>query len=1190
MGIAEALVRSEGMVRPFFTGERGSPGDGARRRAQLDPTILELAEAARNLEPGDPLAATIRARLGCLYGLRHIVRSRFEQGEDGARDRERAIRMLRAARRTDGPSRLGAEDRVSTAWMLASLLMPAAQAMPAGGGAVPRADEPRARTPGLGLDPGSPRLRAVFAELESLLPDLRSAEVPDHLAGTLTHLTWLVSMAQSLFSSRTTTDAAHAAERAGETMPETLPDGERGRQIFASMRTLFGGLPEQPLNQPVENDEPPDAGRPPGDDRSPGSDPPPDPAAETAGAGPAAGAEQMAGVEGFASLMALLGGSAEPGFAGAERMREVAESLTAEGRGAGAVFARLEPVLAALGSAALAMRTGGSEQLAETGALLERLGEDDPELASLLVPLLPMISLWQGGSRQDQDALLEALAALVPEPAGSGTTAAAGDDTTEEPRVLLRATLLATRLSQVAEEGDEEEFSRTFDATLAELRATAERIGEAHPAYGMVLSHIAIAHSQRAVRLRDPRLVREALDVYDRVVRERSLPGPLHAALGRSLPGLLAVGAVVESDPTRLTGLAERARAALGEIGEEPLPGERTQLRWALAEVLAATHAMTGLRSQLDEAIVEVVRAEEELEDDPGGMGGTGLSWRQAELYEERVRVDTRAAIEAGLRSLRRVAEDVLIQVGAEHGLRAARNGVSQGLRVASWAIGAGQLPQAVAALEAGRALVLRAATASASVPERLAALGHRELAEEWRRAERAPRGERPQGPEALLAQLGRPDTVVPGALRRRALAALGDELTQLLAVPGLPELTGAVAASGADALVYLLPGAALVVGREAGAERALRLPGLERGALGPVEDYLSAAARRSERPGEPAEQAAWEAALEEVCDWAGREVMGPLLDWVEAGPGRAADAPPPRLVLVSCGDLGVVPWHAARLPGGQHALKRAVFSYAASGAQFRAAAGRRRVPPAGRPVLVADPTLRLLWAVDEVTTLRDACYERASLYGELADEQVPVAGRGTPEELLSVLPGGAGPAASLLHIASHGSAGARPTVSALELAGRLTVARVLDRPGGRPETVGPETVGPEAGESGAGESGPLVVLSACETDLSTRDHDEALTLTTAFVARGATDAVGTRWTATDGAAALLMAVFHDRLTAGGLAPPDALRAAQLWMLDPARTPPPGVVGRLRREAERTRLSRLVCWAPFIHQGNPGAA
>ncbi|WP_262412312.1 CHAT domain-containing protein, partial [Streptomyces fungicidicus] len=52
------------------------------------------------------------------------------------------------------------------------------------------------------------------------------------------------------------------------------------------------------------------------------------------------------------------------------------------------------------------------------------------------------------------------------------------------------------------------------------------------------------------------------------------------------------------------------------------------------------------------------------------------------------------------------------------------------------------------------------------------------------------------------------------------------------------------------------------------------------------------------------------------------------------------------------------------------------------------------------------------------------------------------------------------------------------------------------------------------------GTAGPLVVLSACETDLSTGDHDEALTLSTALVARGAADVVGSRWAVDDCATA----------------------------------------------------------------------
>ncbi|RMI29214.1 CHAT domain-containing protein, partial [Streptomyces triticirhizae] len=436
-----------------------------------------------------------------------------------------------------------------------------------------------------------------------------------------------------------------------------------------------------------------------------------------------------------------------------------------------------------------------------------------------------------------------------------------------------------------------------------------------------------------------------------------------------------------------------------------------------------------------------------------------------------------------------------------------------------------------------------------------------------------------------------------------------------LAAVPEPAELADGVAASGADALVYLVPGfggddgAALLVRGPGGPVVALPLPGLSAAGRRPLEAYLTAAARRSgQRRAREAEapeaESGWEAALDELCAWAGPAVVGPLLERLAAEGVRRT---PVRLVLVPCGNLGVVPWHAARLAGG-HACEVAVFSYAASGAQFLEAAGRARRPVRERPVLVADPRLDLLWATDEVLTLRAAHYQRAALYGELATGPPPegIAGAGTPEELLALLPGaanggadgtanggadGTGPA-SLLHIASHGEAGARPTVSALALAdagadgtgrggndgdasgdgGLLTVTRLLDRPGGGPAP---------------GEPGPLVVLSACETDLSRRDHDEALTLTTALVARGASDAVGSRWTTVDGASALMMVVFHHHLTVEGLAPADALRAAQLWMLDPERRPPPGMGGQLAREARRPSLQRVAEWAAFVHQGSP---
>lgn len=176
--------------------------------------------------------------------------------------------------------------------------------------------------------------------------------------------------------------------------------------------------------------------------------------------------------------------------------------------------------------------------------------------------------------------------------------------------------------------------------------------------------------------------------------------------------------------------------------------------------------------------------------------------------------------------------------------------------------------------------------------------------------------------------------------------------------------------------------------------------------------------------------------------------------------------------------------------------LLPAVFSYAPSGGQFLRAAGRDRLPLAEGQVLVTDPLLTLVWAEVETEALRSAYYPGARRFGEhVAADVVPDA-PGSGADLLSVLPGGEAPAA-VVHVSCHGVAGPSPTRPALSPAdGELTVARILD----------------EAAPATAPAAGPLVALSACETDLSTGDHDEALTLSTALVARGAADVVGSRW------------------------------------------------------------------------------
>ncbi|MGC9439377.1 CHAT domain-containing protein [Streptomyces sp. WG5] len=295
------------------------------------------------------------------------------------------------------------------------------------------------------------------------------------------------------------------------------------------------------------------------------------------------------------------------------------------------------------------------------------------------------------------------------------------------------------------------------------------------------------------------------------------------------------------------------------------------------------------------------------------------------------------------------------------------------------------------------------------------------------------------------------------------------------------------------------------------------------------------------------------------------------------------------RLVLVPCGELGVVPWQAAvvRPPAGAggpdtvRLCEVAVVSHAASGREFLRASARRRMRPAERPALVFHGH-DLMWGEEEVEVLQERYYPDAEHLTE-SYGTTP-----TPEAVLGLLGARDDAPASLVHLACHGLAGPDPTTSALRLApppaaaadgavsADLTLSTLLDTPSGGASPQAP---------------GPLVVCSACETDLTTRDHDEALTVTSVLVHRVAADAIGSRWRVPDGSSEILMLVLHDRLAAG-LAPPDALRAAQRWMI----TPPdlrPAVAGLTDVSGYRLRQDfreRPETWAAFVHQGNPAPA
>ncbi|WP_188283074.1 CHAT domain-containing protein [Streptomyces sp. CBMA29] len=587
-------------------------------------------------------------------------------------------------------------------------------------------------------------------------------------------------------------------------------------------------------------------------------------------------------------------------------------------------------------------------------------------------------------------------------------------------------------------------------------------------------------------------------------------------------------------------------------------------------------------------ALKELDQLRDVVREGQGSYLAGEILWDWARAYRYRWYTspeDLNDSVDAATEALRHMAADVVLQLGAEHGLRIATACASRGVLTARWATSLGRQQDALDALELGRAMVLRAASTDRAVPELLEARGHHDLAEAWRSAV----------PDDL--ETAQVPVALPSALRRRALEALGyRQQDGLLATPTLDELGTAVADSGADALVYLLPGAgedtgtAIVVG--ATGISHVPLIALSELEAGPLERYIDASTSQARSPLDQDVLLSWKAALSDLCDSA-YQVMRPVLS--EIASRRHRDSVElPRLVLVPCGKLGIIPWHAAHLPNGGHGdflCQTAVVSYAASGSQFLRTVRRAPRNPASAPILVADPRIVLTYAEIEVVTLQRTYYPQARLYGEYDESPASWEAYGTPDELLAALAEGP----SLLHIASHGAEGPLPTRSALYLAvpdtpespppadggpgaqpdlGMLTVTRLLDRP-----------IGEQAGEDG-----PLVVLSACRTDLSSREHDEALTLTTAFVATGARDVVGSRWNIQDTATLLFMAVFHHYLAIEHHSPVDALRAAQLWMLDPHRSNPGSLPAGVVRDIADTSLSHPAAWAGFVHHGHPGPA
>jgi hypothetical protein len=376
--------------------------------------------------------------------------------------------------------------------------------------------------------------------------------------------------------------------------------------------------------------------------------------------------------------------------------------------------------------------------------------------------------------------------------------------------------------------------------------------------------------------------------------------------------------------------------------------------------------------------------------------------------------------------------------------------------------------------------------------------------------------------------------------------------------------------------LAYLMPGHILVITPDGGS-RVVDAPRLRVDDDGPLLAYLRAS--RDDAEG----RHVWHAALDDVCDWAGSAVLEPLLAELRVMSARESGTAW-RVVLVPGGVLGAVPWPAARLADGpsgtRYACEDLILSSAASARQLLDVASRVGLPLGLQPVLVSDPTGNLLGAAGEVLALQQAFYPDAVVLGELgAVEAAPsseglepplTSGPGTPDEVLALLPGvSTSSGASLVHFSCHAHTAATAEASYVKLTTPLPIRAVLDR----------------AAERAPDAPGPLVVLAACVSDLTERDYDEALTLATAFLAAGAVTVVGSRWKVDDQLTAVLMCAFHHFLVEGRQGAADALRSAQLWMLDPDRAELSGLTESMLGDIDGSDLTDVAAWAAFGHHG-----
>ncbi|MBO3750640.1 CHAT domain-containing protein [Streptosporangiaceae bacterium NEAU-GS5] len=576
-----------------------------------------------------------------------------------------------------------------------------------------------------------------------------------------------------------------------------------------------------------------------------------------------------------------------------------------------------------------------------------------------------------------------------------------------------------------------------------------------------------------------------------------------------------------------------------------------------LGSALVRRAKETG-RADLEAGIGHLERAADVARRDIGAPWADRILSGLAEAYRTRARAgDLARAVDVGLESLRVRLGNLITQNRVERELPS--DATDPATQVAQWAFADGRMEDGLRALEYGRALAQHATTLLTDVPGLLRAEEEHALAGEWD-AELA-------GAGPYAAAFG---ADVPGGLRARVIDTLlgVPGRSGVFTPPGAREIAAGLRDGGWDALVHLLPGTRhgegmAVIVRPDETMATVGLPELHLGRRSVPTAHLitqrtvQATVRRVGQL-DSVTRRRWQENLDQVCEWAGA-LLAPVLEQI---PGRTALA---RVVLVPWGTLAAVPWHAARVDG-DHLLRRALFSYAASGDQM-IATSRLAGPRSGVPVLVADPAgPPLTWAKWECEEIRRSCHPTAARLGRWLNSGAARTGEASADVLLTALA-----TASTVHFAGHGAAGRSPAASRLLLQDGLSESPLTLR------QIMHEVRLPES----------LIVLSAAESDLSTGECDESATLAACFLAAGASSVVGSRWMLGDDIrTAAMMIVFHQALRSSGLGPADALRQAQMWMLSGDRDLLRRISPALYQMSDGHDFADPTIWAAFTHHGH----